>query len=189
MVSSTALQGLLDVYMVWNITSSCILPAGAGFRARQTEVVRTVASTDISAEQTQCLAVKSESLTLLVAVAGAGLGARGLKFCCACRFTEAERINGRWAMAGCAGVLGQVSNMRSCIMSSSYIKEATSRNVHPYTGVHPRWLDIHEVDGAAIAAALHIQMVRQQACLSCRSFWECSQSGSMLAQRITASLP
>ena len=30
---------------------------------------------------------------------------------CACRFTEAERINGRWAMAGCAGVLGQVSTL------------------------------------------------------------------------------
>ena len=30
---------------------------------------------------------------------------------CLCRFTEAERINGRWAMAGCAGVLGQVSTL------------------------------------------------------------------------------
>ena len=43
------------------------------------------------------------------------------KALCACRFTEAERINGRWAMAGCAGVLGQVSSFLAGIIQKSML--------------------------------------------------------------------
>ncbi len=54
MSPSTAVQGILAAYAPLEIDRRHLSPAGAGIRARQTEVVRTVASTDILLKQSHC---------------------------------------------------------------------------------------------------------------------------------------
>ena len=177
----------------------CFLSAGAGIRAGQAEVVsimacqRNIPLQGLRNQNRMSSCQHANAQPLWNFERGQRLDHTAL---CACRFTEAERINGRWAMAGCAGVLGQVKILFA-MSEQGHADDSWQVMIVTFHGIFSlicaeswddAWDNISHAETHGQDRVIY--RATDLTCFvdACRSCWGCSQSGLTRAPRTMASL-